>query len=102
VTWPNTRICRGDLTEEIQSLKADSTVPLRTIGSLSLARQLIAAGLVDRIRLMTFPLLAGEFGRQPAFADVTSADLELVDHRVLDGRVLLVEYHPTGKDIPRA
>ena len=82
-------------------MKADSDVPLRTMGSLSLARQLANAGLVDRLRLMTFPLFAGESGREPAFADMGSADLELVDHRALDGRVLLVEYRPTGNDIPR-
>ena len=83
-------------------MKAESDVPLRTIGSLSVAQQLITAGVVDRLRLMTFPLFAGDAGREPAFANVASADLELVDHRVLDGRVLLVEYRPTGKDIPRA
>jgi hypothetical protein len=33
---------------------------------------------------------------------MTDTELELVDHRVLDRRVLLVEYRPTGKDIPRA
>jgi dihydrofolate reductase len=99
--WPNTRICSEDAVEEIRRLKADSEVPLRTMGSLSLARQLTTAGLVDRLRLTTFPLIAGEAGREPAFADMASADLELVDHRVLDGRVLLVEYRPTGRDIPR-
>lgn len=101
VAWPNTRICGGDLVEEIQQLLADGDVPLRTIGSLSLARQLTDAGLVERLRLMTFPLFAGAAGREPFFADLAAADLELVDHRVLDGRVLLVEYRPTGKDIPR-
>ena len=60
------------------------------------------AGLVDRLRLMIFPLIAGDAGRDPFFADMASADLELAGHRVLDGRVLLVEYQPTGKDIPRA
>jgi dihydrofolate reductase len=83
-------------------MKAGSGVPLRTMGSLSLARQLIRAGLVDRLRLMIFPLIAGTVGRDAFFADMASADLELVDHRTLDGRVLLVEYRPTGKDIPRA
>jgi dihydrofolate reductase len=102
VTWPNTRICSGDLIEEIRTMKADSDAPLRTMGSLSLARQLLGVGLVDRLRLMTFPLLAGGSGREAAFADVASADLELVDHRVLDGRLLLVEYRPTGRDIPWA
>lgn len=100
--WPNSRICGADLADEIQRMKADGNVPLRTIGSLSLARQLTDAGLVDRLRLMTFPLIAGDSGREPFFAGMASADLELVAHRVLDGRVLLVEYRPTGNDIPRA
>jgi dihydrofolate reductase len=65
------------------------------MGSLSLARELMSAGLVDRLRLMIFPLIAGDAGREAFFADMASADLELVDHRVLDGRVLLVEYQPT-------
>jgi dihydrofolate reductase len=100
--WPNARICSEDLVEEVRRLKAESDVPLRTMGSLSIVRQLLSAGLTDRLRLMTFPLFAGEAGRDPAFADVTSADLELVQHRVLDDRILLSEYRPTGKDIPRA
>ena len=100
--WPNTRICGDDLVAEIRRLKADSDVPLRTMGSLSVAQQLTSAGLVDRLRLMTFPLIAGNAGREAAFANMASADLELVDHRSLDGRVLLVEYRPSGKDIPRA
>jgi dihydrofolate reductase len=100
--WANTRISDQDLVEEIGRLKSESDVPLRTMGSLSVGRQLINAGLVDRVRLMTFPLLAGPDGREAAFTDVSSADLELVDHRVLDGRILLVEYHPSGRDIPRS
>jgi dihydrofolate reductase len=102
VAWPNTRICGEDLVDEIWKLKASSDVPLRTMGSVSLARQLLGAGLVDRLRLMIFPLIAGDAGRDSFFADMASADLELGEHRVLDGRVLLVEYRPTGKDIPRA
>ncbi|MQA82562.1 MAG: hypothetical protein GEV10_29575 [Streptosporangiales bacterium] len=100
--WPNTRICDQELVEEIPRMKADSDVPLRTMGSLSLARQLTNAGLVDRLRLMTFPLIAGDAGDDAFFANMASADLDLVDHRALDGRLLLMEYRPTGKDIPRA
>ncbi|RZS30552.1 dihydrofolate reductase [Herbihabitans rhizosphaerae] len=101
-TWPNTRVCADDAVDEIPKMKAGGDVPLRTWGSLSLAKQLVGAGLVDRLRLITFPLFAGPSGREPAFAGIASTDLELVDHRVLDGRLLLVEYRPTGKDIPRA
>jgi dihydrofolate reductase len=100
--WANTRICDTDLVEEIRRLKSEGDLPMRTMGSLSVGRQLIDAGLVDRVRLMTFPLIAGNEGREAAFADMSSADLELVDHRSLDGRILLVEYRPTGQDIPRA
>ena len=82
-------------------MKNGGGVPLRTMGSLSVARQLVDARLVDRLRLMIFPLIAGPPGREAAFQDIASADLELVDHQTLDGRVLLVEYRPTGKVIPR-
>ncbi|MEU6080125.1 dihydrofolate reductase family protein [Streptomyces sp. NPDC047108] len=101
-SWPNTRICRGDLVAEVRRLKDHGDLPLRTMGSLSVARHLCGAGLVDRLRLMTFPLFAGETGREPFFAGMAAADLELVGHRALDGRVLLLEYRPTGRDIPRA
>jgi hypothetical protein len=65
------------------------------------ARQLVEAGLVDRLRLTIFPLVAGPAGRGATFDGMASTDLELVGHRVRDGRVLLVEYRPTGEDIPR-
>lgn len=100
--WPNTRISRDDLITEVTRLKTDGDVPLRTMGSLSVARQLLRAGLVDRLRLMTFPLLVGESGREPVFPDVDAAELELVGHQVLDDRVVLLEYRPTGRDIPTA
>ena len=102
VDWPGARLCKDDAVDEVVRLKASEDVlPLRTTGSLSLARQLLAAGLVDRLRLMTFPLLAGPAGREPAFSISTSAELRLVDTRVLDGRILLAEYAPTDRDIPR-
>jgi len=101
-SWPNTRICRGDLVDDVRRMKTGGDGPLRTMGSLSVARQLMAAGVVDRLRLATFPLIAGEAGREAFFADMPSADLELTGHRVLDGRVIVLEYQPTGRDIPRA
>jgi dihydrofolate reductase len=99
--WPNTRICSDDLVEEVSALKANSQIPLRTMGSLSIVRQVLDAGLVDRLRLLTFPLVAGPHGREAAFVGMASADLELIEHRVLDNRLLLIEYRPTGSDIPR-
>lgn len=100
--WANTKISSADLVSTVRELKADGEVPLRTMGSLSVVRQLLAAGLVDRLRLVVFPLLVGPGGREAAFDGVGAADLELVGHQVLDGRLLLTEYRPTGHPIPGA
>lgn len=100
VEWPNARVS-DDLAGEIQHLKKDGQVPLRTVGSPTLVRQLIDEALVDILQLVTFPLIAGPPGREWAFSEVGSTDLELAGHRVLDGRVLVTEYRPTGRDIPR-
>jgi dihydrofolate reductase len=67
-SWPNTRICHDDVVDEVRSMKSGGDVALRTVGSPSLARQLMTAGLVDRLRLMTFPLIAANSGREAAFA----------------------------------
>ena len=94
VDWPGTQICRH-LIEDTQQLKSEASRRLRTWGSMSLVGQLLSAGLVDRLRLMRFPLLVGSAGQQPAFADTPKSDLELLDTRVLDGRLILDEYRPT-------
>ena len=102
VDWPGARLHGNDAVEEVTRLKtSDDVPPLRTTGSLSVARQLMAAGVVDRLRLLTFPLLAGAAGREPAFSGAASAELQLIDTRVLDGRIHLAEYQPTERDIPR-
>lgn len=98
--WPNARIS-DNLSGEIQRLKSESSVELRTVGSPSLVRQLLDASLVDNLLLATFPLFAGSAGREWAFTDMASADLELVGLETLDDRVLVTTYHPTGNDIPR-
>jgi dihydrofolate reductase len=102
VDWPQASVMAGDLVDEVRRRRSDGETPLRTVGSMSVARQLVAAGLVDRLRLMVFPLTAGPSGREPAFDGVGSHDLELVETTVLDQNTLLLEYHPTGDDIPRA
>jgi dihydrofolate reductase len=54
--WANTRLVAGDAIEMLPAVKDDSDVPLRTMGSISLVRNLVGAGLVDRLRLMVFPV----------------------------------------------
>lgn len=93
--WPDASLERGDALAVVPRLKAESTVPLRSHGSLSMNRALMAAGLVDFIQLTIFPALTGLTGQDPIFTGVEDFDLELVDSRLLDGRIQELIYRPS-------
>jgi dihydrofolate reductase len=95
-SWPGATINANDVVDEVPALKADADTDLRTVGSLSLVRQLLDAGRLDRLRLMVFPLILGRSGAEPFFADLADVALELVSETVLDGRVVLLDYRPAG------
>ncbi len=94
--WANTSVLSGDLTDGIRSLKRDCAEPIRTIGSISLVEGLMRAGLVDRLRLMIFPLVIGPDGRRPAFAGYPRTGLGPASTTVLDGHTVLLEYRLPG------
>ena len=93
LTWRNTRLVRTGAVEYVRDLKS-SPVNMRTIGSLSLSKALLTAGLVDRLRVMVFPLVLGNTGRKPVYAGLPDLQLDLVSSRTLDGRLLLLDYTP--------
>ena len=70
-------------------------MPLRSHGSLSLNRALMAAGLVDHVQVTLFPVITGQTGQEPIFQDAADFDLELVEQRTLDGRTQELTYRPT-------
>lgn len=92
LAWGNTRLVKGPLADEIPTLKHQTGGPLRCIGSISLVRSMIQLGLVDRLRLMIFPLILGTVGNEPIFAAYGRTSLQLTDTRVLDSRLILLEY----------
>jgi dihydrofolate reductase len=73
----------------------ESEVPLRSHGSLSMNRALMAAGLVDRVQVTLFPVITGQTGLNAIFAGAADFDLELIEHRTLDGRTQELIYRPT-------
>jgi hypothetical protein len=73
----------------------ESEVPLRSHGSLSLNRALMAAGLVDRLQVTLFPVITGQTGLEPIFQDAADFDLELIENRTLDGHIQELIYRPT-------
>jgi dihydrofolate reductase len=93
--WPNVTIVRGDAVDVVARLKQESDVPLRSHGSLSLNRTLMAAGLVDRIQVTIFPVITGQTGLAPIFAGAADFDLELIESRTLDRNIQELIYRPT-------
>ena len=93
--WPGATVARGDAVEVVRRMKEESDVPIRSHGSLSMNRALMAAGLVDRLQITVFPVVAGQTGDEPIFAGAADFDLELVGSRTLDGQILELTYRPT-------
>jgi dihydrofolate reductase len=93
--WPDATLASGDAVHVVARLKEESVVPLRSNGSLSLNRSLLAAGLVDYVQLTVFPVITGQTGVDPVFRGAADFDLELVEQRTLDGHTQELIYRPT-------
>jgi dihydrofolate reductase len=93
--WPDATVVRGDAVDVVARLKAESVVPLRSHGSVSMNRALLAAGLVDRLQLTIFPVITGQTGAHPLFADAADFDLELLESRTFDGGIQELVYRPS-------
>jgi dihydrofolate reductase len=93
--WPDATVVSGDAVDVVARLKEESEVPLRSHGSLSLNRALMAAGLVDRVQVTLFPVITGQTGLDPIFQGAADFDLELIESRTLDGHIQELIYRPT-------
>jgi dihydrofolate reductase len=100
LAWPNSTLVTGDAVEAVEEMKRTATGPFSTLGSLSLCRSLLAAGLVDRFRLVVFPVITGRTGQERIYDGYPDVALEMVESRTFDGRLQLLEYIPTVIDGP--
>jgi dihydrofolate reductase len=94
--WPGLKVVHDDLVDFVREMKRKDGSEVRTVGSLSLVRQLLAGGLVDRLKLAICPLVLPQTGVEPTFEGLPDMGFDLLASRVLDGRVLLLEYRPVG------
>ena len=94
LAWPDATLVRDGAVAAVARLKEQSDVPLRSHGSLSVNRALMAAGLVDRLQVTVFPVVSGRTGTKPVFAGAADFDLELLESRTLDGRTQELVYRP--------
>jgi len=93
--WPDAIVVHGDAVDVVARLKEESEVPLRSHGSLSMNRALMAAGLGDFVQVTLFPVITGQNGSEPIFHGAADFDLELIESRTLDGNILELIYRPS-------
>jgi dihydrofolate reductase len=95
LSWPNTQLVSQDPVETVRQMKAEGSKSMRTLGSLTLCRSLLKAGLVDLFRVVVFPVITGSTGRDRIYDGYPDVSLDLVSSRTFDGRIQLLEYVPT-------
>jgi dihydrofolate reductase len=95
LAWANTQLLARDAVEAVREMKASGFTSMRTIGSLTLCRSLLNAGLVDLFRVVVFPVITGSSGRERIYDGYPDVALEMINSRTFDGRIQLLEYVPT-------
>jgi dihydrofolate reductase len=95
VSWPNTQLIARDAVEAVGEMKDKGSRSMRTIGSLTLCRSLLNAGLADRFRVVIFPVITGTSGRDRIYDGYPDVALDMISSRTFDGRIQLLEYVPT-------
>ena len=97
--WLDATLVSGNGLDVVARLKETSEVPLRSHGSISLNRALMAAGLVDRVQITIFPVITGHTGEKPIFQGASDFDLQLIENRTLDGHTQELIYRPILHDL---
>jgi dihydrofolate reductase len=100
LTWANATLVRDDAVDAVRAMKEEGSGILSTIGSLSLSRALLRAGLVDRFRVVMFPVITGATGEERIYDGYPDVALEMTESRTFDGRIQLVEYRPRVLERP--
>jgi dihydrofolate reductase len=100
LAWANARLVRDDAVAFVRTMKESGSGLISTIGSISLCRSLLRAGLVDRFRVVMFPVITGATGAERIYDGYPDVALEMIDARTFDGRIQLVEYRPRVLEHP--
>jgi dihydrofolate reductase len=100
LTWANATLVRDDAVETVRAMKEDGSGLMSTLGSISLSRSLLRAGLVDRFRVVIFPVITGATGAERIYDGYPDVALDLVESRLFDDRIQLLEYVPTVLEGP--
>jgi dihydrofolate reductase len=96
LSWEHSQKLSGDTAEAVAELKRSDGRDLLIQGSSTLYVPLLAAGLIDRLILMIFPVVLGD-GKRIFDGSQTPGALKLVDHSVSNKGVVFLAYEPGGE-----
>ena len=94
--WDNSNKLSGDTAEAVAALKRSEGRDLLIQGSSTLYVPLLAAGLIDQLILMTFPVILGR-GKRILDGSQAPGTLKLTQHSVSDTGVIFASYEPAGE-----
>ena len=100
LAWANSALVRENAIDAVRETKDEGSGLLSTLGSVSLCRSLLRAGLVDRFRVVMFPVITGATGAERIYDGYPDVALEMIDNRTFDGSIQLVEYRPSVLEHP--
>ena len=90
--WNNSHIISGNIVEAITNLKQQEGQDILVHGSATLVHMLMQHDLVDRYRLLVYPVVVGNGKR--LFHEGTTARLKLVESQAFSGGVVALMYEP--------
>ena len=96
LTWDNSHKLSGDTASAVRDLKQSKGRDLLIQGSSTIYVPLLAAGLIDRLMLMTFPVVLGQ-GKRIFDGSQAPGALKLVDSFISDTGVVVTTYEPDGE-----
>lgn len=94
--WQNSHALQGDLADAVRALKQESGADLLTFGSGDMVRQLLAAGLIDELCLLIYPVMLGR-GKRMFSDDAQVSAFTLAHSTQTPGGVLITRYIREGE-----
>lgn len=96
LSWENSHKLSGDTADAVAEQKQSEGRDLLIQGSSTLYPPLLSARLIDRLMVMTFPILLGH-GKSIFDGSEKAGTLKLVDHFVTNSGVVIASYEPAGE-----
>jgi dihydrofolate reductase len=93
--WTPATVLGGDVVAQVAELKAQPGEELQLHGSARLSQSLLAAGLIDEVRLVITPTVLGQ-GRRLFAADGPALGMRVVEATTTPGGLTILVFEATG------